>query len=90
MEVSFELSVRQLHDGQNHLSSDSKTSDFKNLDQEELIFADNGIAIMSNVSSLAEKQKHWLQETLILLMFEIKSSLGWSTLVLKDPSVHLW
>ena len=58
MEVYFELSVRQLHDGQNHLSSDSKTSDFKNLDQEELIFADNGIAIMSNVSSSAEKQKH--------------------------------
>ena len=58
MEVSFELSVRQLHDVQKHLSSDSKTSDFKNLDQEELIFADNGIAIMSNVSSLAEKQKH--------------------------------
>ena len=28
---------------------------------------------MFNFSSLAEKQKHWLQETLILMLFEIKS-----------------
>ena len=33
----------------------------------------NGIVSMSNFSSLAEKQKHWLQETLILMVFEIKS-----------------
>ena len=41
--------------------------------KEELIFGDNGIVSMSNISSLAEKQKHWLQETLILMVFEIKS-----------------
>ena len=58
MEVSLVLSVRQLHDGQNHLFSDSKFSGFKNLEREELIFGDNGIVSMSNFSSLAEKQKH--------------------------------
>ena len=74
MEVSLVLSVRQLHDGQNQLLSDSKTSGFKNLEKEELIFGDNEIVRMSNFSSLAEKQKHWLHETLILMVFEIKSS----------------
>ena len=58
MEVSLVLSVRQLHDGQNHLFSDSKISGFKNLEREELIFGDNGIVSMSNLSSLVEKQKH--------------------------------
>ena len=58
MEVSLVLSVRQLHDGQNHLFSDSKISGFKNLEREELIFGGNGIVSMSNFSSLAEKQKH--------------------------------
>ena len=53
--------------------SDSKTLGFKNLENEELIFGDNGIVSMFNFSSLAEKQKHWLQETLILMLFEIKS-----------------
>ena len=43
MEVSLVLSVRQLHDGQNHLLSDSKISGFKNLKKEELIFGDNEI-----------------------------------------------
>ena len=38
MEVFLVLSVRQLHDGQNHLFSDSKISGFKNLEREELIF----------------------------------------------------
>ena len=73
MEVSLVLSVRQLHDGQNHLLSDSKISDFKNFEKEELLLGDNGIARMSNFSSLAEKQKHRLHETLILMVFEIKS-----------------
>ena len=72
MEISLVLSVRQLHDGQNHLLSGSKTSGFKNLGKEELIFGDNGIVRMSNFSSLAEKQKHWLHEKLILMVFEIK------------------
>ena len=58
MEVSLVLSVRQLHDGQNHLLSYSKISGFKNLEKEELIFRDNGIVGMSNFTSLAEKQKH--------------------------------
>ena len=58
MEVSLVLSVRQLHDGQNHLFSDSKISGFKNLEREEVIFGDNGIVSMSSFSSLAEKQKH--------------------------------
>ena len=58
MEVSLVLSVRQLHDGQNHLLSGCKISGFKNLEKEELIFGDNGIVSMSNFSSLAEKQKH--------------------------------
>ena len=58
MEVSLVISVRQLHDGQNHLFSDSKISGFKNLEREELIFGYNGIVSMSNFSSLAEKQKH--------------------------------
>ena len=58
MEVSLVPSVRQLHDGQNHLFSDSKISGFKNLEREELIFGDNGIVSISNFSSLAEKQKH--------------------------------
>ena len=73
MEVSLVLSVRQLHDGQNQLLSDSKTSGFKNLEKEELLFGDNEIVRMSNFSSLTEKQKHWLHETLILMVFEIKS-----------------
>ena len=58
MEVSLVLSVRQLHDGQNHLLSGCKISGFKNLEKEELIFGDNGIVSMSNFSSLAEKHKH--------------------------------
>ena len=58
LEVSLVLSLRQLHDGQNHLFSDSKNSGFKNLEREELIFGGNGIVSMSNFSSLAEKQKH--------------------------------
>ena len=57
MEVSQVLSVRQLHDEQNHLFSDSKILRFKRLQREELIFGDNGIVSMSNFSSLAEKQK---------------------------------
>ena len=57
MEVSLALSVRQLHDEQNHLFSDSKILRFKRLQREELIFGDNGIVSMSNFSSLAEKQK---------------------------------
>ena len=73
MEVFLVLSVRQLHDGQNHLLSDSKISGFKNLKKEELIFGDNEIVRMSIFSSLAEKQKHWLHETLIPMVFEIKS-----------------
>ena len=40
---------------------------------EKLILEDNGIANMSNFSSLAEKQNHWFQETLILTVSEIKS-----------------
>ena len=72
MEVSLVLSVRQLHDGQNHLLSESKISGFKSLEKEELILGDN-IVTISNFSSLAEKQKHWLHETLILMVFEIKS-----------------
>ena len=58
MEVSLVLSVRQLHEGQNHLLSDSKISGFENLEKEELIFGDNGIVSMSNFSLLVEKQKH--------------------------------
>ena len=46
MEVSLVLSVRQLHNGQNHLFCDSKISGFKNLEREELIFGDNGIVSM--------------------------------------------
>ena len=57
MEVSLVLSVRQLHDEQNHLFSDSKILRFKRLQREELIFGDNGIVSMSSFSSLAEKQK---------------------------------
>ena len=57
MEVSLVLSVRQLHDEQNHLFSDSKILRFKRLQREELIFGDNGIVSMPNFSSLAEKQK---------------------------------
>ena len=57
MKVSLVLSVRQLHDEQNHLFSDSKILRFKRLQREELIFGDNGIVSMSNFSSLAEKQK---------------------------------
>ena len=72
MEVSLVHSVRLLRDGQNHLLSDSKISAFKNLEKGELIFGDNGIVAISNFPALAKKQKHWLQETLILMVFEIK------------------
>ena len=51
IEVSLLLSVRQLHNGQNHLFSDSKISGFKNLKREELIFGDNRIVSTSNFSS---------------------------------------
>ena len=37
MEVSLVLSIRQLHDGQNHLLSEFEISRFKNLEKEELI-----------------------------------------------------
>ena len=73
MDVSLVLSVRQLHDAQNHLLSESKISGFKNLEKEDLILGDNVVVRMSNFSSLAEKQKHLLHETLILMVFEIKS-----------------
>ena len=73
MKVSLVLSVRQLHDGQNHLLSESQVSGFKHLEKEELMFGDNGIFRMSNFSSLAEKKNHRLHETLILMVFEIKS-----------------
>ena len=73
MEVSLVLYVRQLHDGKNHLLSDSKIPGFKNLEKEELIIGDYGIIRMSNFSSLAEKGKYWLHETLILMVFEVKS-----------------
>ena len=43
------------------------------MEKQELIFGYNGIVSMSNFSTLAEKQKPWLQETLILTVFEIKS-----------------
>ena len=43
MEVSLVLSVEQLHDGQSHIFSDSKISDFKNVEKEKLILEDNGI-----------------------------------------------
>ena len=72
MEVSLVLFVRQIHDGQKMLFSDSKIPSVKNLEREELIFGDNGIVSMTNFCSLAEKQKHCLQETLILMEFEIK------------------
>ena len=74
MEVSLILSVRQLYDGQNHLFCDSKISDFKKeeLVRDELVFGGNGIFSMSNFSSLAEKQKHWLRKTSILII-EIRS-----------------
>ena len=45
---------------------------FKNLEGEELLLGDNGIACMSNLS-LAEIHKHWLQEALNVMLFEIKS-----------------
>ena len=48
MEVSMVLSVRQWHDGQNHLLPDSKISGFRNLEKEELIFGDNGTGRISN------------------------------------------
>ena len=52
MEVSLVLSVRQLHDQQNHLLSESKiAAGFQNLEKEELILGDNGIVRMSNFSS---------------------------------------
>ena len=73
MEVSLVLSVGQLHDGQNHVLSDSKISGFQNLEIEDLILGDNGIVRMSNFFSLVEKQKHWLHKTLMLMVFEIKS-----------------
>ena len=73
MEVSLVLSVRQLHDGKNHLLSEPKISGFKDLEKEEPILGDNGIVRMSNLSSLAEKQMHWLHKTIILMVFEIKS-----------------
>ena len=41
--------------------------------KEEPILGGNGIVRLSNFSSLAEKQKNWLHETLILMVFEIKS-----------------
>ena len=73
MEVSLVLSARQLHSGQSHLLSDSSISGPKYLERKELIFGDNGIVSMSNFSSLTGKQKHWLQEILILMVFEFKS-----------------
>ena len=73
MEVSLVLSVRPLNHGQIHLFSDSKISGVKNLERDKLKFGDNGIVSMSIFSSLAEKQKHWLQEILIVMVFEIMS-----------------
>ena len=73
MEVFLVLSVRHLHDGQHHLFTDSKISGFKKSRRKELIFGDNEIVGMLKFSSLAEKQKHWLQEILIVMLYEIKS-----------------
>ena len=71
MEVSLVLSVSRLHNEQNHLFSNSKISSFKSLERQELKFGRNGIVSMPYVSFLAEKQRYWLQETLILMVFEI-------------------
>ena len=57
MEVSLVLSVRQLHDGQNHLLSDSNISGFKKLENKELILGDNGIARMSMTFSLWQRKR---------------------------------
>ena len=57
MEVSLVLSVRQLHDGQNHLFSDSKISGFKKLENKELILGGNGIARMSINFSLWQRKR---------------------------------
>ena len=79
IEVSLALSVRQWHNEQNHLFSDSKISGFKNWERKELILGENGIATKSNVSSSAEKQKHWLHETLILKAIKV-TVCHWNTL----------
>ena len=70
MEVSLVLSVRQLHDGQNHSLSDSKTSGFKRLEKEYL---ETMGLLECLIFPLWQRNKHWLHVTLILMVFEIKS-----------------
>ena len=67
MQVSPVLSQRRLHDGQNHLFCDVKSSSFKNWFMEVWMSAETGRVAISRFSSNTDEQKQVLQETVIFL-----------------------
>ena len=62
MQVSLVLSQRRLHDGQNHLFCDVKSSSFKNWFMEVWMSAETGRVAISRFSS---EQKQAIQEAVI-------------------------
>ena len=72
MQVSLVLSERRLHEGQNHLFCDDKTSGFRNWFIEVCMSVDTGRVTISRFSSDTEKQKQVLQETVFFCVLQIK------------------
>ena len=66
------LSERALHEGQNHLFCDDKTSGFRNWLVEVWMSADTGKVNISRFSSDSEEQNQVLEETAIFCVLEIK------------------
>ena len=66
------LSERALHEGQNHLFCDDKTSGFRNWLVEVWMSANTGKFNISRFSSDTEEQNQLLEETAIFCVLEIK------------------
>ena len=66
------LSERALHEGQNHLFCDDKTSGFRNWLVEVWMSANTGKFNISRFSSDSEEQNQVLEETAIFCVLEIK------------------
>ena len=66
------LSERTLHEGQNHLFCNDKSSGFRNWLIEVWMSADNGRVSISKFSSDTDEQKQVLPEAVIFFVLEIK------------------
>ena len=71
MQVSLVLSQRRLHDGQNHLFCDVKSSSFKNWFMEVWMSAETGRVAISRFSSDTDEQNQVLQETIFFVCYKL-------------------